>query len=177
MILAFDTYYFEDKAKTVGIGFNTWAATTDLKIYTEILDGVEDYIPGEFYRRELPCILSLLKLIDIADIEFIIVDGFVYLDDEGKPGLGAHLFQQLEQKIPVIGLAKSNFATLQKNKRMLIRGDSKKPLFVTSVGIDIDLATSYIREMSGLYRMPAVLKYLDTLTKEIPGPLNADAQI
>lgn len=177
MILAFDTYYFEDKAKTVGIGFDTWNATTDLKIYSETLSNVEEYIPGEFYRRELPCILSLLELINIADIEIIVVDGFVYLDDEGKPGLGAHLFQQLEQKIPVIGLAKSNFATLEKNKRMLTRGDSKKPLFVTSIGIDIDLATSYIKEMSGLYRMPTVLKYLDTLTKEIPDPLSTDTRI
>lgn len=165
MILAFDTYYFDNHAKTVCISFNSW---TDDKcsIYTETLDNVEDYQSGEFYKRELPCILSLLRIIDYSKVEAIIVDGFVFLDDNNKLGLGGHLYKELKSIIPIIGVAKNNFATIEKHKRVLLRGKSKKPLFITSIGIDIDIATRHIRDMNGTFRIPTLLKYLDTLTKE-----------
>lgn len=82
MILAFDTYYFDNKAKTVCLEFNNWNEDKNFKIHSEIIDNVSEYIPGEFYRRELPCIISLLNQIDLENIEAIVVDGFVYLDDE-----------------------------------------------------------------------------------------------
>lgn len=169
MILAFDTYYFDNQAKTVCLSFDNW--TDDkCKIYTETLDHVEDYISGEFYKRELPCILSLLRTIDYANVEAIIVDGFVFLDDNNKLGLGGHLYKELNATIPVIGVAKNNFATIEKYKSVLLRGESKKPLFITSIGIDIDTATKHIREMKGSFRVPTLLKYLDTLTKEQTAP-------
>lgn len=166
MILAFDTYYFDNKAKTVCLSFDTWTECENFKVYTEILENVEDYTSGEFYKRELPCILSLLKTIDISKVEIIIVDGFVFLDDDNKLGLGGHLYEKLGSTIPVIGVAKNNFATIENRKRVLLRGESSKPLFVTSIGIDLDLATSHIQSMAGTFRIPTLLKYLDTLTKE-----------
>jgi deoxyribonuclease V len=167
MILAFDTYYFENKAKTVCISFSSWENEKDFKVYSEILENIDEYKSGEFYKRELPCILSLLKKIPTErTIETIIVDGFVYLDDKQKLGLGGYLYKILENKISVIGVAKTNFATIEVHKRKLLRGESEKPLFITSIGIDLDKATELIKNMQGNYRIPTILKYLDTLTKE-----------
>lgn len=166
MILAFDTYYYNNKAKTVCVAFEDWGDTRDLKTYSEIREDVEEYTPGEFYKRELPCILSLLRQITGNDIEAIIVDGFVYLDDDAKLGLGGHLYHHLGCTIPIIGVAKSNFATLDKNKVALQRGESERPLFITAAGMDPKVAADRIKSMSGSYRIPALLKALDRLTKE-----------
>jgi exodeoxyribonuclease-5/deoxyribonuclease V len=166
MILAFDTYYFDNKAKTVCISFDNWEANKISKIQSEILDNIKEYISGEFYKRELPCILSLISRIDLTDVELIIVDGFVFLDDEQKYGLGAYLYNSLTNNIPVIGVAKTNFATIKKKKRILLRGKSDRPLFITSIGIDVDEAVEKIKSMDGEYRIPTLLKELDKLTKE-----------
>ncbi|WP_338083382.1 endonuclease V [Flavobacterium azizsancarii] len=167
IILAFDTYYFDGKAKTVCLEFTEWNQSENFKVHTEIIGNVEEYIPGEFYRRELPCIISLLNQFDLKDIDFIIVDGFVYLDDEMKYGLGGYLYEKLNKEIPIIGVAKTNFASIEKNKRILLRGDSKKPLFVTAIGIDLDDAFEKVESMAGEFRMPTLLKEMDRLTKEL----------
>ncbi|WP_428233014.1 endonuclease V [Flavobacterium sp.] len=167
MILAFDTYYFDGKAKTVCIEFTKWNQSENFKVHTEIIGNVEEYIPGEFYRRELPCIISLLNQFDLRAIEYIVVDGFVYLDDEKKYGLGGHLYEKLNKEIPVIGVAKTNFASIEKYKKTLFRGDSKKPLFVTAIGIDLDDAFEKVESMAGEFRMPTLLKEMDRLTKEL----------
>lgn len=167
MILAFDTYYYENKAKTVCLSFENCNKEENIKIYSEVIENIEEYKSGEFYKRELPCILSLFEKIEIKEqIEFIIIDGYVYLDDNEKFGLGGHLYKQLNNEIPIIGVAKTNFATLNKNKRQLLRGKSTKPLYITSIGIDVDKATELIKNMNGQNRMPTLLKKIDTLTKE-----------
>lgn len=167
MILSFDTYYYDGKAKTVCLEFTEWNQSENFKIHTEIIENVEEYIPGEFYRRELPCILSLLNQFDLKDIQYIVVDRFVYLDDELKYGLGGHLYEKLNKEIPIIGVAKTNFASIEKHKRTLLRGDSKKPLFVTAIGIDLDDAFCKVESMAGEFRMPTLLKEMDRLTKEL----------
>ena len=166
MILAFDTYYFDQKAKTICLEFAEWNEDKNFKVHSEIIDNVEEYIPGEFYKRELPCILSLLKQIDLSTIEVIVVDGFVYLNDENKYGLGGYLYEKLNKQIPIIGVAKTNFASIEKNKKALYRGESKKPLYITSIGIDLDEAYKKVESMAGEYRFPTLLKELDRLTKE-----------
>lgn len=166
MILAFDTYYFDGKAKTVCLEFENWNESKDFKIHTEIIENVEEYIPGEFYRRELPCILSLLNQIDLAKVDVIIVDSFVYLDDDKKYGLGGYLYEKLNREIPIIGVAKTNFASIEKDKVGIIRGDSQKPLFVTAIGIELDDAVEKVKSMAGEFRIPTLLKELDRLTKE-----------
>lgn len=166
MILAFDTYYFDNKAKTVCLEFEDWNEDKNFKIYTEIIDNVAEYIPGEFYKRELPCIISLLNQMNLKNIEAIIVDGFVYLDDDKKYGLGGRLYEKLNNQIPIIGVAKTNFASVEKDKKALLRGDSAKPLFITSIGIDLEIAFQKVDSMSGEFRIPTLLKELDRLTKE-----------
>lgn len=165
MILAFDTYYFEDKAKTVCVSFNNWTDESPAGIKEEILDGILDYEPGSFYKRELPCIVSLLKKYDLKEVELIIVDSYVLLDDEGKLGLGGHLYEHLYKAIPIIGVAKSRFKTNNQNSRALLRGDSKKPLYISAVAVDLDKAVDWIKSMHGNYRMPTLLQILDAKTR------------
>ncbi len=167
MILAFDTYYFNSQAKTVCLAFETWNAIEPVAIYRETLSGIADYVPGQFYKRELPCILSLLQQIDATAVNAIVVDGYVYLDDEQTPGLGCHLYNAIQQNIPVIGVAKSNFTTLDKLKLPLLRGGSANPLYISSVGIEVEKARQYILTMVGPYRIPTLLKTLDTETKAV----------
>ncbi len=166
MILAFDTYYFENKAKTVGISFEDWTDERPNNIYNEIIKDVPDYEPGAFYKRELPCILSLLQNINLNNITYIIVDSFVLLNDNDKLGLGGYLYYELDQKIPVIGVAKSGFHENKKNVKELLRGKSKKPLFVSAIGLELIEAYNKIKSMHGDYRMPTLLQILDTKTKE-----------
>lgn len=166
MFVAVDTFYYENKAKTIAITFNNWEDSTYSKHYSEELDISAEYIPGEFYKRELPCILSILKNINLDSIKAIIIDGYVYLDDFNKYGLGGHLYESLNRKIPIIGVAKTNFASNNENKVELLRGKSKNPLFVTSIGVNIFIAKENISKMFGEYRIPKLLKELDQLTKE-----------
>jgi deoxyribonuclease V len=166
MIFAFDTYYTEKTARTVCVGFADWASQAVAFLKTEELPVQDEYESGQFYKRELPCILSLLGKMDVKAGDVIVVDGFVFLDDEGKFGLGGHLFESMSVKLPVIGVAKSNFATIAALKRAVYRGESKKPLYVTAIGMDLDEAAENIGNMAGKYRMPDLLKKLDLKTKE-----------
>lgn len=169
MILVFDTYYFDNgKANTVCLAFENWGDAVPVYEFSEIKEDVEEYIPGQFYKRELPCILSLLEKIktQIKEISCIIIDGFVYLDDEMKPGLGKHLFDALNNEIPVIGVAKTNFATVEKYKLLLKRGNSDTPLYISSVGIDMETAYDLIQKMHGGFRIPTLLKKVDNLTRQ-----------
>ena len=163
MILAFDTYYFDDNAKTVAVQFEHWTDAEPIQVFSETLTDIEPYESGSFYKRELPCILSLLKQIDLDAITTIVIDGFVVLDDHGALGLGGYLYEALDQKIPVIGVAKNNFAKIDQLKVPVLRGDSLKPLYITSKGMDLQQAAAYILQMHGDYRFPTLLKEVDRL--------------
>ncbi|MCU0430299.1 MAG: endonuclease V [Cytophagaceae bacterium] len=167
MIAAFDTYYFDNKAKTVCVTFETFNDSAAKNIYAEVLGNVEEYTPGEFYKRELPCIVSLCKQLPIEQLELIVIDGFVYLDDDYALGLGGRLYEALGRKIPVVGVAKSNFTGIQKLKIPIVRGESLRPLFITAIGIELSDAANLIQQMKGSFRIPDLLKTLDRFTKEI----------
>jgi len=49
----------------------------------------------------------------------------------------------------------------------VLRGHSKNPLFVTAIGTDAETAALYVKNMSGQYRIPSLLKELDKLTKQL----------
>jgi len=80
--------------------------------------------------------------------------------------LGAYLYEALGEEIPVIGVAKKNFLSNTKNVREVLRGESQKPLYVSSMGIDIDQAAEKIRNMKGEYRFPKMLKLVDRKGRE-----------
>lgn len=164
MILAVDVHYREEVAKAVGVLFD-WLDMKPKAIIQKSIEAFEEYIPGEFYKRELPCIVELLKDIDIKEISAIIIDGYVYLDNEGKYGLGGYLYEYLEREIPIIGVAKTSFHNNEKMTIPIIRGKSKKPLYISSIGIEASKAAEYLKSMLGDYRIPDILKQLDQVTK------------
>ncbi|OQP59713.1 endonuclease V [Niastella vici] len=166
MILATDVHYKDNTAKAVGALIAHWNDAVALQHVISYIDAVEEYVPGSFYKRELPCLLEIIKKVDLQQIKYIIVDGFVVLDDFGKPGLGAYLFESLPVKVPVIGVAKTNFHQNMKYVIPVMRGTTERPLFVTAIGTDLQQAANYIQCMHGEYRLPTVLKQLDRITKE-----------
>lgn len=165
MIVAIDVHYRTDFAKAVAIEFQTWQDATPLNIHVIQLESVAEYVPGQFYKRELPCILAVLEKVALEEVECIVVDGYVWLSNEGKHGLGMYLYEALDQKAPIIGVAKRSFKDNDAYVKKVFRGASKNPLYVTSVGIDVEVAANYIQDMYGAYRLPDLLKTLDRQTK------------
>ena len=166
MILAIDVHYKETTAKAVGALIENWDDAAALQHIIKYIDHVEEYIPGAFYKRELPCILEIIKAVDLLSISYIVVDGFVVLDDAGKPGLGAYVYERIHSQVPVIGVAKSNFHQNLQQVIPVHRGASIKPLYVTAVGTDLQQAAAFIKSMHGEFRLPTVLKEMDRITKE-----------
>lgn len=166
MILAIDVYYIDDKAKSVGIIFEQWddSISAIKALIIDYQDNINPYQSGQFFQRELPCILSLLSKIDLDAIATIVIDGYVYLND-GNLGLGAHLYQALNQKIPIVGVAKKIFSGNRDYVMAVSRGKSKHPLYVTAIGTSVELAAENLQLMAGKYRMPDLLSYLDQQTK------------
>jgi deoxyribonuclease V len=97
--------------------------------------------------------------------DIIIVDGYVTLNDDGKIGLGGYLYDALGQKYPVIGIAKNEFNSPDSQRRIIYRGESKNPLFLSTKGADVDEIKPKIEQMNGSFRIPALLKKLDQLTR------------
>jgi len=167
MIIAIDVHYRENTAKTVSIEFENWLDDVPASIHIIETPIVADYVPGQFYKRELPCILEILKLSDLSKISAIIVDGYVVLDDAGKKGLGGYLYAELNQQIPIVGVAKRSFHSLKEKVIPVKRGESKNPLFVTQLGGDLTDYAKKVAEMAGDFRIPNLLKILDAETKKI----------
>lgn len=165
MIVALDVYYRGEDAKAVGVTFEAWHSTLLTSKHEVTLTGLEPYEPGAFYKRELPCLLAILDQIDLTEVECLVIDGYVVLDDDGRPGLGWHLYQHLQEKVPVVGVAKTRFFHSGRQVVAVLRGQSKTPLYVTSAGINVEAAATFIERMAGSFRMPALLQELDSLTR------------
>lgn len=166
MIIAIDVHYRENKAKTVSIEFEDWLDTKPLVTHVLEIPVVAEYVPGQFYKRELPCILEILKLSDLSEVTAIIVDGYVVLDDAEKYGLGGYLYEELKQQIPIVGVAKRSFHSLKEKVIPILRGASKNPLFVTALGGDLEVYAEKVAQMYGDFRIPTLLKILDMETKK-----------
>ncbi|MBB1368034.1 endonuclease V [Pseudoalteromonas sp. SR44-5] len=165
MIFAIDCQYYDDTAIAAGILFENWHDEEITAKQVNTIENIAPYEPGQFYKRELPCILSVLKSLDTQP-DIIIVDGYVTLSSAQKPGLGMHLYEALEQQIPVIGVAKRSFVDTPKEAGIL-RGKSENPLYISSVGIDLEQAKEHILHMHGKNRHPTLLKYVDQLARGI----------
>lgn len=162
MIAAIDNHYFESHVRSAACCFRNWQDDLAVGIFVAIDEAPHGYVPGQFYRRELPGILKLLRRIDVT-IETLVVDGYVDLAKH-RPGLGRHLYNALNQSIPVIGVAKNPFAGCDMHVELL-RGASSKPLYVTACGLDLQVAYSHIQSMAGDHRIPSMLKRADRLAR------------
>ncbi|MEO7715697.1 MAG: endonuclease V [Capsulimonas sp.] len=162
MIACVDVDYRSDHAIAACVTFDDWTAAIPTGVTTVRIDSVEPYVSGQFYKRELPCLLTVLDA--IADrLTFVIVDGYVWLGDN-KAGLGAHLYDALDKRIPVIGVAKTAFRDAPSIE--VRRGKAARPLQITAVGIDLADAARHIASMHGDYRLPSLLKLVDRACRD-----------
>ena len=158
MLACVDVDYRGEHARAACVLFQTWTAPVAEETLVERIDTVHRYVPGEFFRRELPCLLAVLARTPTLP-ETIVVDGYVWLDAQHRPGLGARLYDALAGQAAVIGVAKSAYAGTAAIP--LQRGRSAKPLWVTAVGMDERQAVDCIRQMDGPFRIPTLLKAVD----------------
>ena len=124
------------------------------------LEHVEPYEPGRFYTRELPAIRAVLA--DAQPLDLLVVDGYVDLDPDGRPGLGAHVYAEVG--IPVVGVAKTSFHAAT-HAIPVRRGGSDRPLYVTAPGIPLDEAAAMVAGMAGAHRIPDALRRVDALAR------------
>lgn len=163
-IACLDVNYLGDHtAKVAGVLFNDWADEAPAGEQCLTMPTPGEYEPGQFYKREMPCLLELLRQWPAAPPDILVIDGYVTLGQD-RPGLGHHLYHALGQKLPVIGVAKRNFQD-NDTARSLLRGGSRRPLFITAIGMDAMEALECIQSMHGPHRMPTLLRRADQLSR------------
>ena len=186
MIVAFDTYYYNGFSYTVGGVFKHWVDKEVSYFVTSIRPFIDaEYKPGELYKRELPCIMQCLEKMNVDNITSIVVDGFVWvIDDEGnrKAGLGKRLqdaiLEKYDRHITVVGIAKNPYHTNIPNCKEVLRGSSKKPLYVTCTeDYFIEHYAVEIRLMFGENRIPDIIKAIDTKTRSYCEEIEGDTSV
>lgn len=162
LYVALDVDYRDCGAVTAAVMFADWTSSTALRTLTSHRAEIEPYQPGEFYKRELPCLLAALELLPHSPT-LVIIDGYVWLP-QGLPGLGARLWEALGQTIPVVGVAKNPWRD-HDIALPVLRGGSQRPLFVTAAGTDPVEAARGVESMHGSFRHPTLLKLADSLCR------------
>ena len=176
-ILAVDTFYYEERAKTVGVLFNDWSDSEPEEIISSWSFDFGPYIPGEFYLREMPPIIELLSKINMKEVGYLIVDGFLKVYDERKgkfdSGLGYRLMELLQpsnKDLVFIGIAKSDFGGTGRKWKIAEewnRGPKgSTPLWVQVEGMRMTDLMKCLKRMPGEFRLPDMLRILDKETKK-----------
>ena len=173
MTIAFvDVDYKGAGARAACVLTESWEAESPASTCVSDIETAEPYEPGNFYRRELPCIVSVLRMLPLLP-EIVVVDGYVWLSSVDRPGLGARLYEALGRGTPVVGIAKTAFKGIESYTCVVrvLRGTSRNPLFVTAVGVEPDIAAQCVRRMAGKHRIPEILRITDRLcrTRESTG--------
>jgi deoxyribonuclease V len=172
MMACVDVDYRGNDAVAACVLFRAWTDEASAGQHVVYIRGVADYVPGQFYRRELPCLLAVLQRV-AEPLELVVVDGYVWLGNDDRPGLGAHLQVALGGRIPVVGVAKTRF-TGARSAVELVRGESaSRALFVTAAGMDVAEAARCVGLMHGPHRIPTLLRQADRLCREADGDINS----
>lgn len=159
MIAFTDVHYRGTVGCAAAVLAERWEAQFPASTHATLVTPVADYVPGAFWERELPCLRSVLAGLR-ADL--VVVDGYVWLDADGRKGLGAHLHEALG--VPVVGIAKTPFAG-GGHAREVLRGTSARPLWVTAAGLDPAVAAAGVRSMHGPHRIPTLLALVDDVAR------------
>lgn len=173
--LVFDIAYDEKEniAKAAAVEFTNFSDDIADNIYTYISPIQSEYIPGQFYKRELPAIVALIeneigwdKLKNEYDL--IMVDGLYQLGPD-HPGLGAKLKEYLMNEhnidIEVVGVAKTYFHDCEKVAELVNRGKKAiKPLYVNGSNAHKSY-DSMIKNMHGNNRLPTLIKLVDSICR------------
>jgi len=167
MTIAFlDVGYRGDAARAACVLAQSWESEVPRASWVHDMQGVEPYQPGQFFRRELPGLLAVLRRLPALP-DVAVVDGYVWLSAQGRPGLGAHLYQALGCCVPVIGIAKSAFKGAAAGALVapVLRGHARRPLLVTSAGMELPAARQAVLQMAGEHRIPEMMKLADRLSR------------
>lgn len=162
MMACLDVGYRDDKTIAACLVFAGWGSDRAEYVIVKELPPAPPYEPGMFYRRELHC---LLQVMPSDPLDGIIVDGFVWTSEDLRPGLGAHLFEAIGRRSPVVGVAKTRLRGAP--AELVVRGESTSPLFVSAVGLEVREAAEHVRRMHGTYRVPTLLKEVDRLSRGV----------
>jgi deoxyribonuclease V len=164
MIACLDVAYDDMIAYAGGLIFREWTDASPVQEQVMPVVGVQQpYQSGQFFRRELPCLLAILRA--LPPVEVVIVDGYVWLGDVSQPGLGAHLHQALDGQAAVVGVAKTKFQAVEVACEVF-RGRSTRPLFITAAGMSPESAAEHVRSMHGASRVPTLLQRVDALCRQ-----------
>lgn len=165
MIAILDAAYGDGASAAACVVAAAWESPGSLGEYTHRDGPAADYKSGEFYRREMPLLLSVLNMLPRKP-EIIVIDGYVWLGVEERKGLGAHLFEALGRASPVVGIAKTKFDGASYWAAEVRRGLSESPLFVTSAGMAMVEATAAVKGMHGAHRIPDLVGRVDQLARK-----------
>lgn len=165
-IAILDVDYRATGARAACVVAESWSSEVPSASYVSDIESVQEYEPGSFYRRELPCLLQVLSTL-ASPPDVVVIDGYVWLSSASKPGLGAYLYQAIGANTPVIGVGKTAFHGAESCPIVVQvhRGSSKKPLFVTAAGVEPVVAGSWVQGMAGAHRIPALLTATDQLSR------------
>ena len=164
MIAALDVHYRDRTAQAAAVVFAEWAAAEPLALYAHRMTIEANYVPGRFFERELRPLEAVLDRVR-ETLTCIIVDGYVTFG-RNRPALGRYLFDRLGRRIAVLGVAKSKYGPAE-GEIAIVRGSSRRPLFITAVGMSKQAAAQVILGMHGAYRIPTLLKAADRLSKKM----------
>jgi deoxyribonuclease V len=159
-----DVTYLSDVVGVACLLADTWTTATPAKEISRCRAcSPAEYVPGEFYKRELPFLLALIN--DLAPRpSMLVIDGYVWLAATHAPGLGARLFETLNAAMPIVGIAKTRYRDDTWSERVY-RGRSRRPLYVTAVGVEAAKAATLVAGMHGRHRIPTLLRRVDRLAR------------
>jgi deoxyribonuclease V len=164
MNAALDVCYSGTRACAACLTFRSWADSRPSEVFTATLEIPAEYQAGHFYKRELPCLLAVLRATS-RQFDSIVIDGFVYLVPPLTKGLGARLADSLGYQAKVIGVAKSRLRLADRYAEIL-RGASRRPLYVSSANCRLDEAVDHIRTMHGRHRIPTLIRMTDQTARD-----------
>jgi deoxyinosine 3'endonuclease (endonuclease V) len=162
VILAVDVSYNDTGFVANAVVFDKWTARRQKNAYSLIGSEIPaPYTSGNFALREMPIILQILGKVT-ESVHIVVIDGYVDLQD--KPGMGRILWETLDRKVIVVGVAKTPFSGA-----VALEIERKgKPLYISAAGMGLEDAATRIRSMHGKQRIPAILKKVDRPTPLVP---------
>lgn len=161
---AVDVDYRATETVAAAVVFANWDDPTPTHESTVRLARAAPYRPGEFWLRELPGLLAVLAALPAVPA-CVVVDAYVWLPPDRRPGLGARLHEALGERTSIVGVAKNPIVGDALGIPVL-RGASKRPLFVTAAGLEPADAADGVRRMHGIYRVPTLLRRVDRLGRD-----------
>ena len=165
MLVSVDVDYRPDATVAACVLFRDWGDAAEAAHFVDRGPPAEAYVPGEFYRRELPALLRVLARC-LDPLTTVIIDGYVWLGGDERPGPG---------RAPVRG-ARAKRARHRRGEDVVslqpgrgagaARRQPAAPAGHRSGGGRPGRRPRCIQRMHGPSRLPTLLKRVDRLCRE-----------